>query len=462
MTRQWIWWLLLGWLGGLAGAVFLPNLLTWYVLGSIAALGTALVHHKGWVHELYWAIGITLPWSVAMAWGGGSEVVVPGEILIVVLAGVLLLDSSKRGWTSLKQIIEKNPWPALWIASFAPAVTHSEMPGVSIKFWLVNGLFVAVFYYGTLRWPGAVPKMLSGFAWSMVGVALWGLYQYAQYDFNPITRSGIFKPFFYSHTYFGAVMAMGFGAGLAWLPQRRWGWALAILAASGVLLSGSRAALWSMVFVVGILPLMRLKPRDRIWLPLALIAGLLVAAGPQPWFDLWNNTTYKSHDPQANVLENSMSVTNVQTDVSNVERLNRWTSALRMFEERPHVGFGPGTYQFTYIPYQDPALENRLTVKNPDDPPEGSGGTAHSEWLLQLAENGWPSALLFLIILLRWAQTGFTTAPNAASAAFALFAPLATYCFHMHFNNFLNQPGFALLFWSLGAQLDRIRTTDSR
>jgi O-antigen ligase len=152
----------------------------------------------------------------------------------------------------------------------------------------------------------------------------------------------------------------------------------------------------------------------------------------------------------------------VQTDVSNVERLNRWTSALRMFEERPHVGFGPGTYQFTYIPYQDPALENRLTVKNPDDPPEGSGGTAHSEWLLQLAENGWPSALLFLIILLRWAQTGFTTAPNAASAAFALFAPLATYCFHMHFNNFLNQPGFALLFWSLGAQLDRIRTTDSR
>jgi O-antigen ligase len=282
------------------------------------------------------------------------------------------------------------------------------------------------------------------------------LYQYAQYDFNPITRSGIFKPFFYSHTYFGAVMAMGFGAGLArWLGARHW-WLVALLAGSAVVLSGSRASLWSMVVAVALIPFMALQPRDRVWMPLLLALGLAVLVGPQRWMALWNNTQYKSHDPQANVLENSMSVTNVQTDVSNMERLNRWTSALRMFEERPHWGFGPGTYQFTYIPYQEPTLENRLTVKNPDHPPEGSGGTAHSELLLQLSENGWPSALVFLIILVRWIRKGYITARGYRSEAFGLFAGLATYYFHMHFNNFLNQPGFACLFWSVGALLDRI------
>ena len=48
-----------------------------------------------------------------------------------------------------------------------------------------------------------------------------------------------------------------------------------------------------------------------------------------------------------------------------------------MFEERPLFGFGPGTYQFTYIPFQEKSLENRLTVRNPDSPPQGSGGSAH-------------------------------------------------------------------------------------
>ena len=77
--------------------------------------------------------------------------------------------------------------------------------------------------------------------------------------------------------------------------------------------------------------------------------------------DQFSYNNYESHDPQATLVEKSMSVTNLNTDVSNIERLNRWVSALRMFEERPFTGFGPGTYQFTYLPFQEKRLANRLT-----------------------------------------------------------------------------------------------------
>ena len=30
------------------------------------------------------------------------------------------------------------------------------------------------------------------------------------------------------------------------------------------------------------------------------------------------------------------------------KRINRWKSALRMFQERPLLGHGPGTYMFLY------------------------------------------------------------------------------------------------------------------
>ena len=34
---------------------------------------------------------------------------------------------------------------------------------------------------------------------------------------------------------------------------------------------------------------------------------------------------------------------NVSTDASNLERINRWNCAIRMYAERPFLGHGPGT-----------------------------------------------------------------------------------------------------------------------
>ena len=53
-----------------------------------------------------------------------------------------------------------------------------------------------------------------------------------------------------------------------------------------------------------------------------------------------------------NFVEHVQSISNISTDASNLERINRWQSAIRMYEERPVLGYGPGTYQFEYAPFQ--------------------------------------------------------------------------------------------------------------
>ena len=51
-------------------------------------------------------------------------------------------------------------------------------------------------------------------------------------------------------------------------------------------------------------------------------------------------------DSSDNLLKHITSISNISTDASNMERINRWKCALKMFVEKPVFGWGPGTYQF--------------------------------------------------------------------------------------------------------------------
>jgi hypothetical protein len=77
-----------------------------------------------------------------------------------------------------------------------------------------------------------------------------------------------------------------------------------------------------------------------------------------------------------------------------------------------------------------------------------------------LSENGWPSLLLFLVIVGRWFYFGFWPEVEKREILIPLFLGLITYFFHMNFNNFLNQPAGAFLFWSFGAILEHSSKTN--
>ncbi|MBK7887087.1 MAG: O-antigen ligase family protein [Bacteroidetes bacterium] len=76
------------------------------------------------------------------------------------------------------------------------------------------------------------------------------------------------------------------------------------------------------------------------------------------------------------------SIGNISSDDSNIERLNRWACALRMFQDRPVLGFGPGTYMFKYGSYQKFSERSGISTNFAE------GGGSHSEYLGPLIRAG--------------------------------------------------------------------------
>lgn len=146
------------------------------------------------------------------------------------------------------------------------------------------------------------------------------------------------------------------------------------------------------------------------------------------------------------------SISNISTDASNLERLNRWSAAFGMFEERPILGWGPGTYSFVYAPFQH---SNEKTIISTN---MGDRGNAHSEYIGPLCESGVLGAVTFIIIILITLSTGFRlyyTISDYEMKKLVLVTLLGfiTYIVHGGLNNFLDTDKASVPFWGFIAML---------
>ena len=74
-----------------------------------------------------------------------------------------------------------------------------------------------------------------------------------------------------------------------------------------------------------------------------------------------------------------------------MERFNRWVAGYRMIQDRPLLGFGPGTFYENYKPYLETPF---LTYVSNN--PEKSG--IHNYYLMTTVEQGIFGGLLFLLL----------------------------------------------------------------
>ena len=145
------------------------------------------------------------------------------------------------------------------------------------------------------------------------------------------------------------------------------------------------------------------------------------------------------------------SVSNVQTDISNLERINRWKCAIRMFKDRPITGFGPGTYQFVYYRYQVKNEMTRISTYH------GEKGNAHSEYLGSLCETGLPGLLIYLVSVFLVLYTAVKIIYKTKDKLIFFLTITITLClltFYIHtvFNGFLDNDKIGSLYYgSLGA-----------
>jgi O-antigen ligase len=170
------------------------------------------------------------------------------------------------------------------------------------------------------------------------------------------------------------------------------------------------------------------------------------------WSDIVMNLESNRQDTSDDLGEHLKSISNISTDASNLERLNRWNSAFRMFNERPVFGFGPGTYSFMYAPYQ---LSSEKTIISTN---AGDMGNAHSEYIGPLAESGFLGMLSFLAVSIAIVATGWRLyqrmekGPQRA-VILAVLLGIVTYLIHGTLNNFLDTDKASVPFWGFAAML---------
>jgi O-antigen ligase len=189
--------------------------------------------------------------------------------------------------------------------------------------------------------------------------------------------------------------------------------------------------------------IIRLKIRFRTMMTV-LALGLLAAwiNLDQLLYKLERNKKGSDDDFETHIK----SVSNISTDPSNLERLNRWHSAVLMFKERPILGFGPGTYTFQYGSFQRP---EDLTIISTFS---GDLGNTHSEYFNSLSETGLVGFLSWVGIMLATLATALKVIYRSRQARIkylgvAALLGLITYWVHGFVNNYSDFDKIAAPMW---------------
>jgi putative inorganic carbon (hco3(-)) transporter len=334
----------------------------------------------------------------------------------------------------------------------------SILPLVSFKYLLTRIWFIVAFFFILLH-LFKIQKNIEKFIWmysiAFVPVILYTIYRHLGYGlYNDQAAHWVMNPFFKDHTSYGAVLAMyiPFLVGFSFSKQinrkfRFLIWGLTALFLLAEILSYARAAWLGLFAAAGIWVIIRLKIKFKTIL-ITLISVLIVVFAFQN--QILQRLERNSQDSSANLLNHFTSMTNISTDASNLERINRWHCAIEMFKVHPFLGWGPGTYAMNYAPYQ---LTSQRTIISTN---AGDGGNAHSEYLGALSESGFLGSLSFIAIIIAVLTVGIrayskTNDKRLKTLLLSAILGLITYYFHGILNNFLDMDKASVPFWGFSA-----------
>ncbi len=334
----------------------------------------------------------------------------------------------------------------------------STMPIVSFKFLLSRIWFIVGFYLLTAKLFEA-GKNIEKYVWlytiPLLIVIFYATYRHLGYGlWDKQASHFVVDPFYNDHTAYGAAIAMylpflfGFSFTKMYSPTVKIVVRIVLgLLMMGLILSYARAAWVSIVAALGVWAIMRLKIRFRpIFITFLVSLSLILMFQKQVLMYLERNNTESS----ANLSEHISSISNISSDASNLERINRWSCAIRMFEDKPFWGWGPGTYMFNYAPYQLTANRTIISTNSAD------GGNAHSEYLGPMAESGVLGLITFLILIIVVVYTAIhaysrTPDKRLKTMVMAALLGLITYYIHGTLNNFLDTDKLSVPFWGFTA-----------
>jgi len=345
----------------------------------------------------------------------------------------------------------------LWIliTSVTSSMLLVSFKFLMVKIWFVCGIYLMGIYifenksnYSRFVWLYTLPLLV------VIGYTISRHMGYGLSDKQ--AAHFVMNPFYKDHTSYGAVLAMfiPFVMVLSFnsfsRPVHKWmARLLLVILAVALILSYTRAAWLSLVAALGVWILIRTKIRFKtIALTMISVLALVLVFQKQIVMYLERNDKESSAD----LVEHFSSMSNITSDASNLERINRWSCAIRMFRERPVFGYGPGTYMFKYAPYQ---LNKDRTIISTN---AGDRGNAHSEYLGPLAESGFAGMVTVLMLIITVMYTAFMTyrrlrEPRLKGYLSGAIIGLITYYAHGLMNNFLDTDKASVPFWGFTAMI---------
>lgn len=412
--------------------------------------------------QLFRLLFLFAPLSIGVSLPGEAEIQLPTEPMIGMLS-LLLVMYLPRMWRDVKGILAHPITVVLFIELLWLGVStmNSALPSVSLKYLLIRFCYVgtfflmATFFFRKEKRPWIIYLM---YAIGTILPVIKAMTFHATLDFSQKGAYLMSKPFFNDHTVYGACIAfllpvlliLFFNIRLFSSSRILPGFLLVIILFFSVaeFLSFSRAAWLSLIGALALYIALRMGMGGRTF----LVGVFMVFAGVVLNFDtLYGKLAENKAVSNREALDQHIkSITSIEADVSNKERINRWKCAIRMGNERPVFGFGPRTYKFYYGKYQ---LRQDMTYTSTFT---GNRGHAHSEYLQYYAETGVFGFVLHIVLFLLMIYKGMecyrltTDRRNKLLALMALLG-FTTYFIHGGFNGFMDDDKMAsLVFVSMG------------
>jgi O-antigen ligase len=418
---------------------FIPNGTLIIALFIAFALGFFMLMR---LKESIQLLSFLIPLTIPLALNENTKLNLPSELMAAFLCPVFVMRTFISNPSSKN--IFKHPLSILLVLDLAWMLITSltsEIPIVSIKRCLIRFVYLCVYFGLFSEFVGNYNQfrtIMRNFALGTLIPIASTFAVHFKYGFNPTVAPDAPKPFFNDHTIYGAVIAFLipflFYESFISQNKNRIGFiALCVIFILAEFISFSRAA-W--ISLISLLPLYLMLRLRISFITLSLFSIVVAGIGfSQKEFLAEKFFSSKAVSHNTDTFQHLQSVQNISSDVSNKERINRWKCALRMFNEKPHFGYGPGTYQFIYGQFQ---VRNEITYISTF---HGTKGHAHNEFLNYLSETGWPGFLVFAIwvfysIYLALSHYYKSDNKNKSILIIVLFS-LCTFYIHSLFNGFI-------------------------
>ncbi|MCS7152894.1 MAG: O-antigen ligase family protein [Bacteroidia bacterium] len=433
------------------------------LLGGLAVLAAPLSRRIGW---LLLAAGI--PWASEIIESGTTTLTLPTDIFAAIgglgIVVYLLFSPSiiAEIWRSslLRWLGAYFLWMGITIAFSTDAV-------VSLKFWISQIAYAFAFGVGgylymrnaSQQGSFVLPTVLLLSALGVLGICV---FTHISLGGTKDTVERSISPFMREHTVYGAYSAWFFTMSVVLLALTRNLMMLGAVVLSGaaLFLSYSRGGWLTALAVLAIWAfielLRRLSSTARFFLAamgglFLLIAGVFIFSYNPEILQLQIRQKF------GEVGQHFASSFDLKSNLSNMERINRWFSAIQMIEDRPIFGFGANTFMKEYSAYQ------RSLTRTPVSVEMGEVGGAHSEYLTAASELGLPGLFFLLGIYLTSLFVGLggliRKGPPELRWRYALFTlPLLSYYLHGFINNFMDHghvAGLVYLHWGILAALQK-------